>query len=116
MANMLADQVGLGLSLEIAPSAPGQDNIWARLTGIRVGLYLLLPKAGIACRSDSANWPAGGWLWNRTATTSPRQDFKAWPLMLSSWSWTPGTLPTARRSPSMQGCRVADRCYRAAGV
>jgi hypothetical protein len=47
MANMLADQAGLGLRLEIAPSAPGQDNLWARLTATRVGLYSLLPKAGI---------------------------------------------------------------------
>jgi hypothetical protein len=47
MANMLADQVGLGLSLEIPPSDPGQDNIWARLTGTRVGLYSLLPRVGI---------------------------------------------------------------------
>src|SRR5262249_465766 len=47
MANMLADQARLGLSLEIAPSAPEQDNIWARLTATRVGLCSLLPKAGI---------------------------------------------------------------------
>jgi hypothetical protein len=47
MANMLADRAELGLNLEIAPSAPGQDNIWARLTGTRVGLYSLLPRAGI---------------------------------------------------------------------
>jgi len=46
MANLLADQAGLGLSLEIEPSAPGEDNIWARLTGTRVGLYSLLPRAG----------------------------------------------------------------------
>ena len=47
MVNMLADQAGLGVSLEIAPSAPGQVNIWARLVGARVGLYSLLPRAGM---------------------------------------------------------------------
>jgi hypothetical protein len=47
MANVLADQAGLGVSLEIAPSAPGLGNIWARLVGARVGLYSLLPRAGI---------------------------------------------------------------------
>ena len=47
MANMLADQAGLGLSLEIAPSAPGHGNIWAPLASARVGLYSLLPRAGI---------------------------------------------------------------------
>ena len=43
MANMLADQAGLGLSLEIAPSPPGHGNIWAPLASARVGLYSLLP-------------------------------------------------------------------------
>ena len=47
MVNLLADQAGLGVSLEITPSAPGQSNIWARLIGARVGLYSLLPRAGI---------------------------------------------------------------------
>jgi hypothetical protein len=47
MANMLADQAELGLSLEIAQSAPEHDNIWARLANARVGLYSLLPNAGI---------------------------------------------------------------------
>jgi hypothetical protein len=47
MLNILAGQVGLGVSLEIAPSASGQSNIWARLIGARVGLYSLLPRAGI---------------------------------------------------------------------
>ena len=47
MANMLADQAGLGLSLEIAPSPPGHGNIWAPLASARVGLYSLLPRAGI---------------------------------------------------------------------
>jgi hypothetical protein len=47
MANVLANQAGLGVSLEIAPDAPGQGNIWARLVGARVGLYSLLPRAGI---------------------------------------------------------------------
>jgi hypothetical protein len=46
MANLLADQAGLGLSLEIEPNVLGEDNIWARLTGTRVGLYSLLPRAG----------------------------------------------------------------------
>jgi hypothetical protein len=47
MANMLADQAGLGVSLEITPSASEQSNVWTRLAGARVGLYSLLPKAGI---------------------------------------------------------------------
>jgi hypothetical protein len=47
MANTLSDQVELGISLEILPSAPGQDNVWACLVGGRVGLYSLLPRAGI---------------------------------------------------------------------
>jgi hypothetical protein len=47
MVNMLADQAGLGVSLEIAPSTPGQGNIWARMLGARVGLYSLLPRAGV---------------------------------------------------------------------
>lgn len=47
MANMLAEQAGLGLDLELGPSAPREEDIWARLTGTRVGLYSLLPKAGI---------------------------------------------------------------------
>lgn len=47
MTNMLADQAGLGVSLEIAPSGTGLGNIWARLAGARVGLYSLLPRAGI---------------------------------------------------------------------
>jgi hypothetical protein len=47
MANMLAARAELGLSLEIAPSPPGQGNIWAPLASARVGLYSLLPRAGI---------------------------------------------------------------------
>jgi hypothetical protein len=47
MANMLADQAGLGVSLEIAPSVPAQENIWTRLIGARIGLYSLLPRVGL---------------------------------------------------------------------
>ena len=47
MANMLAARSELGLSLEIAPSAPEQSNIWAPLASARVGLYSLLPRVGI---------------------------------------------------------------------
>jgi hypothetical protein len=46
VVNMLADQAGLGVSLELAPSIPAQDNVWRRLIGARIGLYSLLPRAG----------------------------------------------------------------------
>lgn len=50
MMNLLADQAGLGRILEIGSSAPEHENIWARLLGKRVGLYSLLPRAGIRLR------------------------------------------------------------------
>ena len=69
MANMLADQARLSASLNIAPSAPGQHNIWARLAGARVGCTRCCQGRDPPAGNDSANWPAGGWLWSRTATT-----------------------------------------------
>jgi hypothetical protein len=46
MANVIAEQAGLGASLELESSAPADENVWARLAGARVGLYSLWPKAG----------------------------------------------------------------------
>jgi len=46
MVNFVAEQAGLGRSLELESSAPADENIWARLAGARVGLYSLWPKAG----------------------------------------------------------------------
>ena len=46
-ANTVAAEAGLSPSLAVAPDDPEQASIWARMAGARVGLYSLLPQAGI---------------------------------------------------------------------